>query len=123
MVRLLWLLRMLSGQVQLAHMTAAAEAELVIVDAASVVIQPLAVRAGHAAVHRAAGRGRRRGEVCRGADRRAGGGTPSSEEEEAAAAAAALVLGPLPNPLPVAMAATVDNAHLVALSMEEAVCE
>jgi len=48
---------------------------------------------------------------------------PPPEEEEAAAAAAALVLGPLPNPLPVAMAATVDNAHLVALSMEEAVCE
>jgi len=50
-------------------------------------------------------------------------GPPPPEEEEAAAAAAALVLGPLPNPLPVAMAATVDNAHLVALSMEEAVCE
>lgn len=75
---MLRLLRLLRGQMQLAHMTAAAEAELVIVDAASVVIQPLAVRAGHAAVYRAAGRGRRRGEVCRGAERRAGGGPPST---------------------------------------------
>lgn len=111
---------------QLAHMAAAAEAELVIVDAASVVIQPLAVRAGHAAVYRAAGRGRRRGEVCRGAERRAGGGPPPPpppEELDAAAAAAALVLGPLPKPLPVAIAATVDSAHRVALSMEEAVWE
>lgn len=64
---------LVSGQVQLAHMAAAAaEAELVIVDAASVVIQPLAVRARHAAMHRAAGGGRRRREVGRGAERRAG---------------------------------------------------
>lgn len=73
MMRLMLLMR---GQVQLAHVAAAAEAELVIVDAASVVIQTLAVRSRHAAVHRAAGRGRRRREVGRGAG--GGGGNATS---------------------------------------------
>lgn len=57
-------------------------------------------------------------------EQEAGPAPPAPPEEfDAAAAAAALVLGPLPKPLPVAIAATVDSAHRVALSIEEAVWE